>query len=160
MTVGATPYNFCFYDANGNAFEDLKSTGFVTTHFGKGRIHLYCVNAEEEESADALTSYFKSFGTESFLVHYQIIVITHTDKADKENATKRIRSFAEKAPIWEANLMNPKDVENLKDKLADFLKRAKSEHPELFDGCEVKKGSKKKAAKGGDGSGKKKCVIC
>ena len=54
--------------------------------------------------------------------------------------------------------MDPKQVENLKDKLAEFLKQAKSQHPELFNGCEAKKGAKKKSS-GGEG-GKKRCVIC
>ena len=154
LAIGGTPYNLTFFDKNGNEFEETKGTSFTTTHFGKGKIHIYVINKEDEGSADTIAGYFKAFGAENIEVYYKIIIVTHknSDEADPK-IINRIKSFSEKTPIWEVELSDPKDVEELKSKFCEFMKRAKSEHPELFEGCEAKKGAKSKQPK------KKKCVI-
>ena len=162
LAIGGIPYNFFFVDANGNAFEETKGTTAATTLFGKGKVHIYVVNKEDEGSADCIAGYFKAFGAENIEVFYKLIIVTHKNSQEADpKIIERIKSFSEKTPIWEVDLSDPKEVEELKTKLCEFLKRAKGEHPELFNGCEAKKGKKDKSNKQAGQSGKKsRCVIC
>ena len=165
MKVNDIDYKFTFYDTNGTAFEEEKGTSVLTTVFAKGKIHIYVVNKEEEDTIEAMEGYFKAFSIEEIKVDYRIMVVTRKD-VDCPDVTKKIRSFApEDTKIFEVNAL--KDGAKLKEDLCAFLARATMEHPEIFEGCENqpaaapkkddKKGAKKEKK---SGEGKKKCVIC
>lgn len=138
FSVCGIPYCFKFYDRNGYDFEDTKHYYDITGYCKKGKILLLFANADDEDSIDYLLGYFKCFGSEYLDVYYKIIILTHTDCVySTSKALNRLKSFAEQTPIWEINLFDQDHVNELKLKLFEFLKRVKSEHPKLFEGCEA-----------------------
>ncbi|ELP92665.1 hypothetical protein EIN_370070 [Entamoeba invadens IP1] len=148
-------YHFTFYDSCGESMLDTRTT--TNQILTKGKIHFYVASRTEADSGDFLHGFFKEIGDvdHNTTPFYRYIIITHSDKEDTDNIKQSIESFVPKdCPIKEYNLLDEAQKNAMITDFNDYIKRALTEHKELFEGCVVEAEKKEKPKKD-----KKKCQI-